>query len=349
LTGLRAIGQNLFIVRTPRQLIIVALASAAVILVAVLFLLGGEPCYHGQPLSYWTVKLKHGDLNEQVEARDALKAMEKSAVPILMHILEKEDPPIKLKILEDYGARFPILRRWLVPISYQTRMDAASALGEIGPSASNAVPILLQAGKTNFPAINGPCIAALMKIRSQPLDPVILALDNPYSAQWELAAYTAEEFGTNARAAVPALCRALRSTNFTTVVVASYALVFIHSDPATAVPALIETVKRDDLAGSYFLINSIGALGNYASEARSAEPTLRLLLNDPNPLVRGVVLQSLCKIVPPDDFKTLVPVLIQSAKDPDKNVSSTAEYLLQKYDPKAAIAAGLPVGIRLGR
>ncbi len=131
---------------------------------------GHEPRYHGRPLKYWVIKLKQGSRKEQAEAREALQAMGKAAVPYLVHTVEKTDSPLKLKILTTYGGRFPYLYWVLRRTSDQERAYAASALGEIGPSASNAIPALVQLNKTNVYRHAAPTAACLMKIRGEPMD-----------------------------------------------------------------------------------------------------------------------------------------------------------------------------------
>jgi HEAT repeat protein len=195
-----------------------------------------------------------------------------------------------------------------------------------------------------------------MKIRGEPIEGLIRALDDPISEQWVTSARTLAEFGTKAGPAIPALCRALNSEKGWA---AAYAIGFIHSAPEVAVPALIDALKRvnsmkavlasggsDDVARhnmqmAFSRPNIIWALGEFEFNAKSAIPILRQNLLDADPMVRQAVLMSLRKILPPQELKTLVPALIQSVNDPDPNLIVTARGMLLEIDPRAAMKAGV--------
>jgi HEAT repeat protein len=270
----------------------------------------GGPIYRGQPADYWIFRLKQGSLDEQTEARAALRTMGKAAVPFFIQALHAPDLPD------------------------QWRVYAASALGEIGPAASEAIPALLQ--MTNQVSESAPR-AALMKIRGEPIDGLIRALNEPISDQWVQSAQTLAEFGPDASEAISALCRGLNSEKGWA---ASYAIGFIHSHPEIAVPALIETIKRDHKDSALVgWENAIWALGEFETDARPAIPAIRLHLQDPNPMCRQACLLSLRKILPPDQVKTLVPDLLKNVNDSDPNLRNVARGLLKEIDPKAARGA----------
>ena len=271
----------------------------------------GGPIYHGHPAGYWIFRLKQGSREEQSEARAALRSMGKAAVPFFIQALNAPDLPD------------------------QWHAYAASALGEIGPAASKAIPALLQ--MTNQVLVSAPR-AALMKIRGESIDGLIQALNDPISDQWAQTAQTLAEFGPDAGEAIPALCRGLDSE---TGWAAAYALGFIHSHPEIAVPALIETIKRDHTGPAVpgwngDAGNAIWALGQFETDASPAIPAIRLHLQDPNPMCRQACLLSLRKILPPDQVKTLVPDLLKNVNDPEPNLRTVARGLLKEIDPKAA-------------
>lgn len=328
--------------KIPGSFILIAPIIVAGLLLLVLLLSGREPRYHGQTLSYWTIKLKQGNRKEQAEAQEGLKKMGKSAVPWLIRTMQKQDTWVKLKILKDYGPRFPFLYRWLRQTSDQERSYAASALGVIGPPASNAIPAL---SKMNFnlPMWQVGPSAALMKIRGEPIDGLIQTLENTNSsqAQWVLAAQTLAEFGTNASPAIPALCRALASSNGWA---AGYAMGFIHSNPEIAVPALVNAISALNSGNAMKAndaMNAVWALGQFEEDARPAIPLLRRHLTDPNPMLKQGVLMSLSKILPHEELKSLVPYLLQNVNDPDPNLSISSRFLLKQIDPDAAKKAGI--------
>jgi HEAT repeat protein len=265
----------------------------------------GGPFCQGHAAGYWAIKLKQGSRDEQTKARVALRTMGKAAVPFFIQALHEPGwPP-------------------------QWQACAASALGEIGSPASDAIPALLQMTNRTFSAAPG---AALMKIRGEPIDGLIRSLNGPISDKWVETAQTLAEYGPNASEAIPALCRGLHSEKSWA---AGYAIGYIHSHPEIAVPALIDAIKGGHLG------NSIWALGEFEADARSAIPIIQLHLQDDNPMVRQGCLGSLFKILPPDQVNTLVPVLLKNVNDPDPNLRVVARGMLEQIDPKAAIQAGV--------
>jgi hypothetical protein len=144
----------------------------------------GVPIYHGHSADYWVFHLKQGSRDGQAEARAALRSMGEAAVPFFIQALHQPDSPD------------------------QSQAYAASALGEIGPAAGEAIPALLQ--MTNPVWASAPR-AALMKIRGESIDGLIRALNDPISDQWVQTAKTLAEFGPDAKEAIPALCRGLDS------------------------------------------------------------------------------------------------------------------------------------------
>jgi beta-lactamase regulating signal transducer with metallopeptidase domain/HEAT repeat protein len=272
----------------------------------------GGPIYNSHAAGYWIIRLEQGRPDEQTEARVALRSMGKTAVPFFIQALHEPNLPD------------------------QWQAYAANALGEIGPGANEAIPVLLQMTNKVWASYYR---AALMKIRGEPIDGLIRALNEPISDQWVETAKTLARFGPDASEAVPALCQGLNSEKSWA---ASYGIGSIHSHPAIAVPALIETIKRDhsDAAwGDITTGNAIWALGEFEADARPAIPAIRLHLQDHDWSDRQACLLSLRKILPTDQVKTLVPDLLNNVNDPEPNLRIVARSLLKEIDPKAAIRA----------
>ena len=289
----------------------------------VLKFLQSGPTYHGRALGQWVTKLKQGNLKEQAAAQEALHALGPKAVPYLVADLDDAS----------------LWSQW--------RAYAAGALGEIGPPASNAIPALLPmsalTGMSNSWERSA-ATAALMRIRGEPIDGLIHALENPMSNEWKDPAQTLAEFGTAAAPAIPVLCRLLGSENGhgppNRPSMAAYAIGYIHSEPEVAVPALIDALKRSSSV-SIDGGNIVWALGEYEADASAAVPIIRQQLQDANPLNRQAALMSLRKILPPDQAKTLVPALLEAVKDPEPNLSGVAKEMLKEIDPAAAKRAGI--------
>jgi HEAT repeat protein len=321
--------------KSSRLLVFLALASGMLVFVFWAVEQNAEPRYHGQPLSSWTGKLQRGSPKEQAEAREAMRALGSGAVPSLIKALEKQDSRFKRTILT-YTSRFPMVSRWIRPTARQPRADAATALGEIGPSASNAIPALVPMSElTNNFGLSCPAKAALLRIRGDSIEPLLRTLDNPGSPEWVDAVHLLAQFGTNAFTAVPALSRALTSTNENVRITAAFGLGHIHSNARIAVPALINAINQGNLG------NTIWALGHFEGEAKPAVPTLRQLLPDSGPALRRSLLESLFRILSPAEAKTLVPELVQHIDDPDPYLRASARNLLKQIDPEVLAKAGI--------
>jgi HEAT repeat protein len=325
-----------------RGLLLAAFGGVAVVAVFQFWTFFTQPKYQGQGLNAWMMLLQRENQEERAAAQVALRAMGKSAVAPLTGMLEKQDSMFKRKVLA-CAPRFPFLY-WFVPQddSALDRGYAASALGEIGPAASNAVPALLRVSVLTNSQINRAFIcpkakAALMKIRSEPLGPLVQELEqeNAGSAEWGCTARELLEFGTNALPAVPAFCRALKLPNFRVRNFAAYALGHIHCDAELAVPALVESVRRGVSQ------NNAWALGEFGAEAKPAIPVLESHLQDSEPKICVEILRTLRRIVPPNEAKTLVPMLVETMKDQSEIVRAEAGNMLKDIDPEAAVKAGV--------
>ena len=301
-----------------------------------------QPKYQGAGLTVWMMHLQEESQEERSVAQAALRAMGKSAVPPLTGLLEKQDSAFKHKIIA-YAPRFPFLY-WFIrqDDSALDRGYAASALGAIGPAASNAIPALLRVcALTNSP-VNRTFIcpkakAALIKIRGEPLAPLVGELDqeDAGSTEWGCTARALMEFGTNAEPAVPVFCRALKFPNFRVRNFAAYALGHIHGNAELAVPALTESIRRGVSQ------NNAWALGEFGPEAKPAIPILESHLRDSEPAVCVEILRALRRIVPVNEAKTLVPTLVETLKDQSDGVRAEAGNILKEIDPEAAAKAGV--------
>lgn len=325
-----------------RGLLLTVFGGGAVVAALGLWTFFAEPKYQGAGLNAWMMLLQRESQEERTMAQAALRAMGKSAVPPLTGMLEKQDSAFKRKVLA-CAPRFPFLY-WFIrqDESALDRGYAASALGEIGPAASNAVPALLRVCALTNSQINRTFIcpkarAALMKIRGEPLGPLVGELDqeDAGSTEWGCTARAVLEFGTNAAPAVPVFCRALKFPNIRARNFAAYALGHIHGNAELAVPALTESIKRGVSQ------NNAWALGEFGPDAKLAVPILESHLRDSDPTVCVEILRALRRIVPRTEAETLVPVLVETLKDQSDGVRAAAGNILKDIDPEAATKAGV--------
>ncbi len=134
--------------------------------------------------------LENGDAGERYEAAEQFKEMGPWAAPAV---------PMLIKALRD--------EEWC------NRCNVAEALGEVGPKAATAIPALTRALQHDDNSlVQSNAAEALGKIGNpKAISILITALDNEDdSVRWS-AVYALEAFGHEAKAAVPALIRAVKN------------------------------------------------------------------------------------------------------------------------------------------
>ncbi len=186
---------------------------------------------------------------------------------------------------------------------------AAQALGEIGPNAKDAIPLLVQALQSPSLEVRGFAVDALGRIglgaqvEAQAAVPAIIAeVDLPkehinYAALADfrrLAARALGRIGIGATAAVPVLEKALQNEDPLYRVQAALALWKIASHPQ-AVPALQAAFKLNDPEAAF---EAILALGQIDPGAKAAAPDLVTALEHEDPDVRRAAADVLVKLGP---------------------------------------------------
>ncbi len=213
-----------------------------------------EPVYKGKPLSVW---LKGYDLEtktfpespEEQQADEAVQHIGTNAIPTLLRMLRKKDPPADVKIIMSL-----VKRSYDILAASRNNNRAADAFRNLGPSASNAVPALIE--------IYGQNISEMSKWSTSDASGYI---------------------GPAAEKAIPSLLIGAAGTNNFVRASAINALGRIHGRPELLVPFLIKCLSdsQPDIQES-----AAGALGNYGPQAKPAVPALLNLVNNPNPNVR---------------------------------------------------------------
>jgi HEAT repeat protein len=219
--------------------------------------------------------------------------------------------------------------------STYTRTMCLNLLGQHGRKAAAAVPWLV--AELHRPANNDtiPLIEALRQIdaeraRKEALPVLRNLLVGPSSLRMQAAGellrlqpenkealtiltdglqgkddYTRQQagqalatLGMTARAAVPALRRALRDPSVMVRIHAAEALYKIAGDVETAVPVLIEVLKSSPV-GAFARRQAAEKLGDMGPTAKAALPALRALREDADKFVRDGVLAAIQKIDAP--------------------------------------------------
>src|SRR5262245_44281636 len=129
-----------------------------------------QPSYQGVSISEWMRRLDECHGPAQDEARAAFKGMGFQAVPWLRERLKRGGVAPWLRWELDFE-RWPGKEKILI-------MTVATALGDIGPPASNAIPDLVALSEHENVYVRGRARGALMKIRGENLDPIKSELVN---------------------------------------------------------------------------------------------------------------------------------------------------------------------------
>ena len=307
------------------------------------FLKTSEPSYQGKSLSSWIRGLEYEDVTASDEQRAALRAMGEPAVNRLIIILQSRDPAIKHKFVlyaehhADIHNRFIAPRHVIPEDVYQAQ--AAAALGEIGPGARTAIPALTDASTHPLYWVGARARAALIKIRQEPITPLLAVLEDTDSTNWNQAAFTVSYLGTNAEAAVPALVAALQSTKPVVPRKALFALEGIASRPDISVPALIGLLEHKD-AG--IRRQAIDALCKFKGAKQQILPLLLDGMQDSDNNVWLGAAFGLESLLDKDEKRTLyVPALVNSLNNADAVIRANATMFLKRNDPDAAARAGV--------
>lgn len=165
----------------------------------------------------------------------------------------------------------PALTRSLKSKDPSVRYYAARAIGEIGPAARSAIPVLIK-----------------------------MMNDTGLDSNVGMAATDA--FGRIGPEAIPYLMKALKDRDVETRSNAASALGDFGPAAKDAVPLLIEAAKDKNLG---LRQSSTRALGRIGPDAKAAVPVLAASLKDKDPLLQSHAAEALERIGTPEAFKAL--------------------------------------------
>jgi len=204
-----------------------------------------EPVYQGRSLSSWLTNVASTGMLS-ASAAEAVRQMGTEALPTLLRMLRAKDSSLKLKLM-DWAERQPIVKIEHTPaeelnlrakcafaalgakaqsavpalitianqkISLESQTDAIHALGFIVPPAKEAVLSLLRWATNADQEVRFGAILALGRIHAQPervLPVLINALHDPASGVQHGAVWALQDFGPDAKVAVPALTNLLNA------------------------------------------------------------------------------------------------------------------------------------------
>jgi len=287
------------------------------------------------------------DSGVRVEAASALEAID-PPFPVVLHALTAPDPGRRLwavSVLLALGPKAWVAVPNLVVVlerdeAAKVRAAAAVALGKIGPEASSAGPVLIEALKDREsrvrmaaalalgllgPAVKGSGAAlahALSDAEEEVAGESATALGNlgpeAEAAVPQLAlllkdrdqtlrrrgCHVLARIGPTARRAAPALVEALHDSDAELRANAARALVSAGPQPGAPLPALLEALRSTETFVRAWAALSLGQIGPGAAEA--VGPLLTALQDD-EASVRSAVGLALSRIGPP-----AVPALVKA-------------------------------------
>ncbi len=229
-----------------------------------------EPSYLGHPISYWIEPWQHHGTEPAEREAAAFAEFDAQAVRWLARQLEWK--PSRLKA--GFARLINRLGDFTSDRDYDggRRAAAVRALLRLGPRAKGAIPELEALRQTNVELhrdqLRIAAIAALVRIREEPLQPYMDKLQNASGEEWGRLATILAGQGTNAADAAPILVAGLMQTNRAVwVEPAVIALGSIHSHPELSVPALLQQLGKTNLVAEYHVFTAIARFGPAAKEA----------------------------------------------------------------------------------
>jgi HEAT repeat protein len=259
--------------------------------------LSGDSFFQGRPTRYWRKALQ--DPTDYARAYKTLKDGGAAAVPVLTEILGEAGGADwsavqgRVRAADLLGALGPGARDVAGPAlvaalrddSREVRSVAATSLGQLGHGGAEAVPLLTELLNSDDRLRATRALASFGAQAKTAVGPLTGLLADPDSeVRWN-AARTLGKIGPEARAAVPALVETLNKDDVALVREhAAEALGDIGPDAAAAVPDLARALKDRDARVRRDAVRSLGQIG---PAARGAAAAIRELLKDDNPKVRA--------------------------------------------------------------
>ena len=276
---------------------------------------------------------------------------------------DAQDPYALIKE-KDPSETVPLLIEALANDHFAVRYHAAEAAGQLGPSAVDAVPALIETLRTGNDHLWLSSANALRQIGVAAIPSLIDALGNENSQVRSRAAFAITHFGSDGKQAVPRLieCQKIEDAEELTSFVsalgaigpaakaavsalipllahehlvvrarAAISLGRIKSLPETVIPALTERLNDSSDIVRYM---AASALGEFGSLAVSAVPKLKDALEDESVMVRLDAAAALCRIDVERSEKPLA-ILIDALLDEDATTRRLAAHKLGIVGPTA--------------
>lgn len=330
------------------------------------------PVYNGKSVKEWASQLRSPDASLRDQAASAIKSMGVQAVPALIRLVQTKDPGVR-RWAWSVARRLPRRpRAWFfTKVPWRDPNDAcfagAKGLGIIGPDARAAIPALARALRSPVPEVRLEAAAALGRIGPASVPALTEALSDKTLEVRHAAAFALGEVGPDAQAAVPALVPMLNETNEPLRASVAYSLSRIGPPDLHALLEVLSHGDRDarDVAAkvllqyhqslrqalAVFVKMGIGESPAANQQALEALGTIRegdLLtvyvatrgLKDPSVPVRLSAVTALAQLGDQTQIVTrlAVPRLIESLQDESPLIRANAAQALSRFGTNATAA-----------
>ncbi|PNG53100.1 putative oxidoreductase/HEAT repeat-containing protein [Variovorax sp. WDL1] len=266
-------------------------------------------------------RFKEGNTGNASAAQAALVRIGEPAVPALIAAMRDSDDNVRIRAagaLEGLGAKARSAVAALIvglkdPHRY-VRSSCASALRKIGAGATSAIPALIEVLSDDDDRTAAEAADALAAMGPAAM-PAIPALVRSLSGGFVYMSARRALKGLGA-AAAPELARALGHPNVQVRQRAAWTLEDLGPQATAAVTALSATLKDSDAGVRRGAAKALAAIG---PAARSAAAALRVAQSDADSSVRLAAADALLKVSPADAVSH-VATLAARLRDPDVNV-----------------------------
>lgn len=350
--------------KRPYQVILFVMGIGVISIGVVLCFREREPTYQGKPASYWLDWWWQG-MDGPKEADAAFKAMGPKAVRFLVRVLQHKPSALSVKLDEartkydtSHPSGLPHTLDKVLPSEYRIqnrRETAAFLLGQIGPPAAAAIPVLKRvSGDPNEnDRVRREAWGALcaMGEKLAPLVPEFIGyLKSDDRDTREDGLILLQSTGPPAKSAAPVILKLLEEGKLEPSR-AAWALWTIDRQTNTALRIFTDGLQVTNLGTKNFCIHSLHRMGPAATPAA---PYLLPLLQDPDPGVQHEVELALREIAPElltannqklnQEIDAIVEKLVETIKTGDFAECMRAVEALAVLGPAAK--AAVPVLIR---
>ncbi len=282
------------------------------------------PLYKGKRAAQWLDELITTEGNS-IEAKRAFQEMGSRAAPYLVNELtrksELRDKYVAIQSKLPH-ALFVATPSWRTHRNWRRRQYAATALGEIGPPATAAIPALIE---------------TVSKTEPFETDPSTGASGGPtFSPKARIAAIQALwKISPESPSVVSTVVAALQQKYFCEV--ESHAIMVLADlgpEFKSAIPTVIQNLKFYDKRQPRLSVPSFYPVGGLAPGYAESVPRLTEALKDTNPRTREAVAYDLGTLNTPDlpVARAAIPGLIAALQDQDVIVRITAAEAIRNID-----------------